>query len=95
MKIAISGARGTVGQAVVKACADAGHHTVQINRTDQEKDDTPNTEMRTADIANSYDDTLKALKGCDSFIHLAAIPNPVDIEDYKVYTTASSLPELD
>lgn len=46
MKIAITGARGTVGQAVVKACADAGHHTVQVNRTDQEKDDTPNTEMR-------------------------------------------------
>jgi len=36
MKIAITGARGTVGREVVKFCADAGHHTVQINRSDQE-----------------------------------------------------------
>jgi len=86
MKIAITGARGTVGQGVVKVCAKAGHHTVQVNRTDEDKDDTPNTEMRTADSANSYDDTVKAFKGCDAVIHLAAIPNPVDQDDWKVHS---------
>jgi len=85
MKIAITGARGTVGQEVVKICAKAGHHTVQINRTKQEKDDTPNTEMRTADAAGDYDATLAAFKGCDAVIHLAAIPNPVDKDDWKVH----------
>ncbi|KUJ07896.1 putative UDP-galactose 4-epimerase [Mollisia scopiformis] len=86
MKIAITGARGTVGRLVVKICSEAGHQTVQINRTDQEYDGTKNSEMRTADAANSYDDTLKAFMGCDAVIHLAAIPNPVDIEDWKVHS---------
>lgn len=86
MKIAITGARGTVGREVVKICAKAGHHTVQINRTDQEYDGTANSEMRTADSANSYDDTEKAFQGCDAVIHLAALPNPVDKEDWKVHS---------
>lgn len=85
MKIAITGARGTVGREVVKLCAKEGHATVQINRTDQEQDDTPNTEMRTADAANSYEDIVKAFKGCDAVIHLAAVPNPVDKDDSQVF----------
>lgn len=68
MQIAITGARGTLGREVVKFCSKNGHKTIQINRTDQEKDDTPNTTMRTADAANSYEDTLKAFKGCDAVI---------------------------
>lgn len=85
MKIAITGARGTVGQEVVKLCAKEGHHTVQINRTDSEYDGTPNSEMRTADAANNYEQTLEAFKGCDAIIHLAAIPNPVDKADSDVH----------
>ena len=85
MKIAITGARGTLGRCVVKACADAGHYTVQIERASQEHDGTPNSETRVADLANNYDDTVSAFKGCDSLIHLAAIPNPVDKDDWKVH----------
>lgn len=70
----------------VKVCAKAGHHTVQINRTEEEHDGTPNSEMRVADSASSYDDSVKAFKGCDAVIHLAAIPNPVDKEDWKVHS---------
>lgn len=77
MKIGITGARGLVGKHVVKACSDAGHATVQINRTPQEHDGTPNSEMRTADVANDYDATVEAFKGCDAIIHLAAISDPV------------------
>jgi len=87
MKIAITGARGTVGQDVVKICAKEGHHTVQINRSDTKNEDgTPNTEMRTADSASDYEATVKAFKGCDAVIHLAAIPNPVDKEDALVHS---------
>ncbi|KAL1956672.1 hypothetical protein VTO42DRAFT_6922 [Malbranchea cinnamomea] len=85
MKIAITGARGSVGREIVKTCADAGHHTVQINRTDQEYDGTPNSEMRTADAANDYHAILKSFEGCDAVIHLAAIPNPVDKDHSKVH----------
>jgi len=86
MKIAITGARGSVGQACVKLCAAEGHHTIQINRT-EEKDDgkTPNTEMRTANSADDYDATVEALKGADAVIHLAAIPNPVGKADATVH----------
>ncbi|CEL06428.1 Putative Nucleoside-diphosphate-sugar epimerases [Aspergillus calidoustus] len=85
MKIAITGARGTVGKLAVKACAAAGHHTVQVDRTHQEFDGTKKSEMRTADVANDYDATLKAFKGCDALIHLAAMPDPVDKADWKVH----------
>lgn len=85
MKIAITGARGTVGRAVVKTCSKAGHHTVQVNRTEEEFDGTPNSEMRTADSAEDYEATVKAFQGCDAVIHLAAIPNPVDKDDHKVH----------
>ncbi|KAK5134032.1 hypothetical protein LTR08_007037 [Meristemomyces frigidus] len=85
MKIAITGARGTVGQQVVQICADNGHSTVQIDRIDDGKLDVPNTEVRVADVTN-YDDTLAAFKGCDAIIHLAAIPNPVNREDHVVHS---------
>lgn len=86
MKIAITGARGTVGQEVVKLCAKAGYSTVQVNRTDEKNNGFENTEMRTADAASDYDATVKAFKGCDAVIHLAAIPNPVGTEDHKVHS---------
>ncbi|PYH95677.1 UDP-galactose 4-epimerase [Aspergillus ellipticus CBS 707.79] len=60
MKIAITGARGTVGRAVVKIASEAGHSTVQ-------------------------EATVKAFKGCDAVIHLAAIPDPVDKDDHLVH----------
>lgn len=85
MKIAITGARGTLGRAVVKACSAAGHSTIQVNRTPQNYDGTSNSEMRTADVANDYDATVKAFTGSDAVIHLAAIPDPVDKEDWKVH----------
>lgn len=86
MKIAITGARGTVGRDTVQLCADAGHHTVQIDRTPRDdSDDIPNTEHRTADIGNDYAGTLKAFEGCDALIHLAAIPDPVEKEDSLVH----------
>lgn len=86
MKIAITGARGTVGREVVKLAAKHGHHTIQINRTPQDPDDTSNTEMRTADTSSSYADTVKAFKGADAIIHFAAIPNPVDKLDSLVHS---------
>lgn len=74
-----------MGKTLVKVCANAGHHTVQINCTNKEYNGTPNSEMRTADVANDYDTTVKAFKGCDAVIHLAAIPNPVDKDNWKVH----------
>lgn len=86
MKIAITGARGTLGREVVKYCTEEGHSTVQINRTNQDYDGTPSSEMRTADTASSYDDTVAAFRGCDAVIHLAAMPDPVGKPDHQVFS---------
>ncbi|EED17132.1 UDP-galactose 4-epimerase, putative [Talaromyces stipitatus ATCC 10500] len=86
MKIAITGARGSVGRTLVKLCSEAGHHTVQINRTHTEHDGTPNSEMRTADVAKDYEGALEAFRGCDALIHLAAIPDPVGKPNWHVHS---------
>lgn len=58
---------------------------IAINRTEEEPPKgVKNVEMRVADSANDYEATVKAFKGADAIIHLAAIPNPVDKEDAKV-----------
>jgi len=86
MKIAITGARGTVGKICVKVASEQGHHTIQINRTEEKQDpDIKNTEMRVADAANDYEATLEAFKGADAIIHMAGIPNPDGKDDYKVH----------
>jgi nucleoside-diphosphate-sugar epimerase len=85
MKIAITGARGTVGSAVVRYAASKGYETVQIDRTEREDDTTPNSENRQADTAGDYDSVVAAFKGCDAIIHLAAIPNPEHHPDAVVH----------
>ena len=85
MKIAITGARGQVGKKLTELCANSGHDTVQINRTDEAYNGVPNSEMRTANVANDYDATVKAFEGCDAVIHLASIPNPVGKPDWNVH----------
>jgi nucleoside-diphosphate-sugar epimerase len=86
MKIAITGAKGTVGKAVVRHCAQKGYKTVQIDISKFENDDTPNSETRVADTADDYDSVVTAFQGCDAVIHLAAIPNPVNKKDSVVHS---------
>jgi nucleoside-diphosphate-sugar epimerase len=85
MKIAITGAKGIVGSAVVKHCAQQGYKTVQIDLTKFDNDNTPNSETRVADTAGDYDSVVAAFQGCDAIIHLAAIPNPVNKKDAVVH----------
>lgn len=86
MKIAITGAKGIVGSAVVKHCADQGHETVQIDISEIEDKTTPKSVTKVADTAGDYEGFLNALKGCDALIHLAAIPNPVNKSDAVVHS---------
>ncbi|RYP88168.1 hypothetical protein DL770_004673 [Monosporascus sp. CRB-9-2] len=85
MKIAITGARGTVGKEVVKLAAKEGHSTVQVNRTEEPDDGTPNSTLVVADVAADYDAVVEAFRGCDAVIHLAAIPDPVGKPDHVVH----------
>lgn len=85
MRIAITGAGGTVGREVVKLCSQKGHKLIQIYR-EETSTDNPNSETRVADLASSYADTVAAFKSAEAVIHLAAIPNPVDKEDSLVHS---------
>ncbi|RYP69749.1 hypothetical protein DL769_005200 [Monosporascus sp. CRB-8-3] len=85
MKIAITGARGTVGKEVVKLAAKEGHSTVQVNRTEEPDDGTPNSTLVVADVAADYDAVVEAFRGCDAVIHLAAIPDPVGKPDHVLH----------
>jgi len=85
MRIALAGARGSVGQEVLKLATEKGHFVYQINRTEEKGDNTDKTEYRVANLAESYDDTVKAFKGADALIHLSSVPNPVDKDDHYVH----------
>lgn len=89
MKIAITGACGKVGQAVVTQCSQSGHSTVQIDLPGTSPGPTnsqlPNTTFHTVDLASDYESTRSAFSGCDAIIHLAAIPNPVGKPDDKTH----------
>lgn len=74
MKVAITGATGFLGHAVVKSCVDAGYEVVAISRStsiSQWHDHIKVTCVQ-LDLA-SGDDFSDNLKGCDALIHLAAI----------------------
>lgn len=90
MKIAITGAKGIVGSAVTRHCADRGYETVQIDISGFEENTIPNSTTKVADTAGDYDGFKKALEGCDALIHLAAIPNPVNKSDAVVHSNNTS-----
>jgi nucleoside-diphosphate-sugar epimerase len=71
MKIAITGASGRVGRAVVEHAAAQGHEVVSIDRVSGAG---PGAHLR---IDLTDDGALAdALAGCDALIHLAAINGP-------------------
>ena len=72
MKIAITGAKGKVGSAVVKLCHEQGHSTIQIDLVDGESEG-PDMVYKKVDTAGDYDGLVEAFRGADAVIHLAAI----------------------
>ena len=85
MKIAVTGCNGSVGQRVVLKALQGGHVVVGIDNVakgDTEFRHDPRFVFINADLT-SFDETLKALEGCNAIVQLAAIRQPVD---YKVNT---------
>ena len=83
MRIAITGSSGRVGRGVVQAALDQGHTVVGVDRVprleNQAGIDFVQTEM------SDYDALLRAFRGCDALIHLAAIPGPFSHPDHVVH----------
>ncbi|GHA18494.1 NAD-dependent epimerase [Devosia pacifica] len=85
MKIAITGASGGIGRALVKEAETRGHTVVGIDRV--EHPDAAETDRRRFVLAETDDfEALKnAFAGCDAVIHMAAIPSPGRLPDHVVH----------
>ncbi|WP_243787750.1 NAD(P)-dependent oxidoreductase [Saccharopolyspora gloriosae] len=81
MLVAVTGAQGVVGRAVITALTRAGHSTRPIDRTATTDPDTI-----TADACD-YPRLRDALDGTDALIHLAGIPNPHAADPPTVHNT--------
>jgi UDP-glucose 4-epimerase len=81
MRIAVTGAAGWVGSAVVEAVAEAGHDVVAIDReiAGARPGGFVEADMR------DYEAVLEGLAGCDALIHLAAINGPGRHPDHVIH----------
>ncbi len=84
MKIAITGADGAFGRLVIPGAIAAGHSVVCIDREPLHMDAGEATRYIQADLAD-YDAMVSALAGCETLIHLAAIPSPRGHPDHVVH----------
>ena len=84
MRIAVTGAEGRVGQAVVELAESQGHSVVAIDRLPDEASAHATSRFR-LDLAD-YDGLLRALDGCQALIHLAAIAGPGHHPDHLVHS---------
>lgn len=74
MRIAVTGASGRLGAALIPAALAAGHEIVAIDRGGPDHS-VPGLTTRTADVTD-YAELEDALAGCDALAHLAAYTSP-------------------
>lgn len=82
-RIAVTGARGRVGQAVVAAALAEGHEVVGIDVAPPSAD-SPSLSAVVADVT-SYPDLARAAEGCTALVHLAAHPTPYHRPDHEIH----------
>ncbi|NCO43165.1 MAG: NAD(P)-dependent oxidoreductase [Armatimonadetes bacterium] len=71
MRVAVTGGSGNIGRHVCAAFRQGGHEVASIDKVAPGAD----TEFVAVDLCKSAD-TREALRGFDTIVHLAAIPNP-------------------
>lgn len=83
MRIAVTGAGGAVGRAVVDLALADGHSVVGIDTVFTSNAEVDAT-LLTIDVTD-YENLASALEGCDALIHLAAINGPGRDPDHVVH----------
>lgn len=83
MRIAVTGANGRIGRAVVELAVASGHTVLALDR---HVDDAavPGVEQAPVDVTD-YAALEAALAGCDALVHLAAITGPGHVPDHVVH----------
>jgi nucleoside-diphosphate-sugar epimerase len=84
MRIAVTGALGLLGPAVVKLAASTGHNVVAIDRRAGTPVVSDAVRYCVADIT-SYDAMASAVAGCDAVVHLAAHTSPRHLPAHIVH----------
>jgi nucleoside-diphosphate-sugar epimerase len=83
MKIAVTGGSGGIGRAIIAKALARGDTIVSIDRVEP-KEPTRKVKFVLADMSD-YKALLKAFRGCDAVIHMAAIPSPGRQPDHIVH----------
>ncbi len=83
--IAVTGATGRIGSAIVNEALKRGHRVVAIDRI-APAEPHPDADVRfvVADVAD-YDALVAAFAGCDDLVHMAAIPAPGRHPDHIIH----------
>ncbi|MEP7359277.1 MAG: NAD(P)-dependent oxidoreductase, partial [Anaerolineales bacterium] len=85
MKIALTGSSGRVGGAIFELALAEGHSLVCLDRVPApEGQQRPGVTFVQADVTD-YDAFEGAMRGCDTLIHMAAIPGPGGHPDHIVH----------
>lgn len=77
MRIAVTGAGGTLGVAVARAAIDDGHSVVALDRPGTAVSVAGNDVHRVDIDLTDYPAVKDAVQGCDAVIHLAALISPL------------------
>ena len=81
-RIAVTGALGNVGSVVVGHLRGRGYDVVEIDRAPSI--DSHRSSFVSADLT-SFDDTIRALRGADTVVHLAGINAPIHEPAWRVH----------
>lgn len=83
MKIALTGAGGKLGRAILPQALAGGHTVVAIDRT--LPGDLPDGVVGIIAEMSDYAALCSAFEGCDALIHMAAIPSPKIAPEHEVH----------
>jgi len=81
MRIAVTGANGGIGRALVPVLVGQGHEVVALDVVRPVLAGADNRLLSVTD----YDGVLQAVRGCEAIVHLAAIASPVAEPDHLVH----------
>lgn len=85
MKIALTGGAGGIGRAITARALADGHTIVSFDRAPHpDFRDGPSFTFVQGDISD-YELMVKSFAGCDTMIHMAAIPSPFTLPDHVVH----------
>lgn len=82
MRVLVTGGTGAVGQAVVERLVGRGWDVRVIGRRTNIK--IPGAEYQACDVAN-YADLREKIRGCQTVVHLAAVPNPMVVPGPELF----------